>query len=68
MAKKCESKFRRDRREAVFLFEQMSASLIGRFGSSAFRRSTNAVLMSLTDSRFSSESALKQTPVDGKLH
>src|SRR6516164_10035234 len=35
----------------------MSASLIGRFGSSAFRRSTNAVLMSLTGSRFSSESA-----------
>ena len=35
----------------------MSASLIGRFGSSAFRRSTNAVLMSLTGARFSSESA-----------
>jgi len=35
----------------------MSVSLIGRFGSSAFRRSTNAVLMSLTGARFSSESA-----------
>jgi hypothetical protein len=36
----------------------MSASLIGRFGSSAFRLSTVAVSMSLTGSRFSSESAL----------
>ena len=35
----------------------MSASLIGRFGSSAFRRSTSTVSMSLTGSRFSSESA-----------
>jgi hypothetical protein len=32
----------------------MSASLIGRFGSSAFRLSTTAVSMSLTGSRFSS--------------
>jgi len=35
----------------------MSASLIGRFGSSAFRLSTATVSMSLTGSRFSSESA-----------
>ena len=35
----------------------MSASLIGRFGSSAFRLSTTAVSMSPTGSRFSSESA-----------
>src|SRR6266850_4460509 len=35
----------------------MSASLIGRLGSSAFRLSTTAVSMSLTGSRFSSESA-----------
>ena len=35
----------------------MSASLIGRLGSSAFWLSTAAVLMSLTGSRFSSESA-----------
>src|ERR1035437_3421768 len=33
------------------------ASLIGRLGSSAFRLSTSAVSMSLTGSRFSSESA-----------
>jgi hypothetical protein len=36
----------------------MSASLIGRLGSSAFRLSTTAVSMSLTGSCFSSESAL----------
>src|ERR1700688_1543170 len=36
----------------------MSASLIGRLGSSTFRLSTTAVSMSLTGSRFSSESAL----------
>ena len=35
----------------------MSASLIGRLGSSAFRLSTTAVSMSLTGSCFSSESA-----------
>ena len=35
----------------------MSASLIGRLGSSAFRLSTTAVSMSLAGSRFSSESA-----------
>src|SRR6185369_9745460 len=35
----------------------MSASLIGRLGSSAFRPSAAAVSMSLTGSRFSSESA-----------
>jgi hypothetical protein len=35
----------------------MSASLIGRLGSSAFRPSTTAVSMSLTGSCFSSESA-----------
>ena len=35
----------------------MSASLIGRLGSSVFRLSTTAVSMSLTGSRFSSESA-----------
>src|SRR6478752_7494353 len=35
----------------------MSASLIGRLGSSALRLSTTAVSMSLTGSRFSSESA-----------
>ena len=37
----------------------MSASLIGRSGSSAFRLSTIAVSMSLTGSRFSSDSALR---------
>ena len=37
----------------------MSASLIGRFGSSTFRPSTTGVLMSLAGSRFSSESALR---------
>src|SRR5580704_3921106 len=35
----------------------MSASLIGRSGSSTFRLSTAAVLMSLAGSRFSSDSA-----------
>ena len=35
----------------------MSASLIGRLGSSAFRVPTTAVSISLTGSRFSSESA-----------
>src|SRR5512136_530650 len=35
----------------------MFASLIGRSGSSVFRLSTTTVLMSLTGSRFSSESA-----------
>ena len=35
----------------------LSASLIGRLGSSTFRLSTAAMLMSLTGSRFSSESA-----------
>ena len=35
----------------------MSASLIGRLGSSTFRLSTTAMSMSLTGSRFSSESA-----------
>src|ERR1022692_467614 len=35
----------------------MSASLIGRLGSSTFRLSTAAMSMSLTGSRFSSESA-----------
>ena len=35
----------------------MSASLIGRLGSSTFRLSTIAVSMSLAGSRFSSESA-----------
>jgi hypothetical protein len=35
----------------------MSASLIGRLGSSAFRLSTNTVSMSLAGSCFSSESA-----------
>jgi len=38
-------------------FHSMSASLIGRLGSSAFRLSTTAVSMSLTGSRLSSESA-----------
>ena len=37
--------------------QNMSASLIGRSGSSAFRLSAAAVSMSLTGSRFSSESA-----------
>jgi len=36
---------------------RMSASLIGRSGSSAFRLSTTTVSMSLTGSRFSSDSA-----------
>ena len=36
----------------------MVASLIGRLGSSTFRLSTTAVSMSLTGSRFSTESAL----------
>ena len=38
--------------------EQMSASLIGRLGSSAFRLSTTAVSMSLAGSCFSPDSAL----------
>jgi hypothetical protein len=37
--------------------QSLSASLIGRLGSSTFRPSTAAMLMSLTGSRFSSESA-----------
>ena len=37
--------------------EPMSASLIGRLGSSTFRLSTTTVSMSLAGSRFSSESA-----------
>ena len=37
--------------------DPMSASLIGRLGSSAFRLSTSAVSTSLAGSRFSSESA-----------
>ena len=37
--------------------QNLVASLIGRLGSSAFRLSTSAVSMSLTGSRFSSESA-----------
>src|SRR3974390_784555 len=36
-----------------------SPSLIGRLGSSTFRLSTSAVSMSLTGSRFSSDSALR---------
>ena len=40
-------------------FFVMSASLIGRFGSSAFRLSTTPVSMSLAGSRFSPESALR---------
>ena len=39
------------------LSQPMSASLIGRWGSSAFRLSTTPASMSLTGSRFSSESA-----------
>ena len=39
-------------------FGRMSASLIGRLGSSTFRLSSTPVLMSLTGSRFSSDSAL----------
>jgi hypothetical protein len=42
--------------------EPMSPSLIGRLGSSTFRLSTTAVSMSLTGSRFSSESAPKALP------
>jgi hypothetical protein len=45
----------------------MSASLIGRLRSSTFRLSTTAVLMSLTGSRFSSESAPGPEWVDGLL-
>jgi hypothetical protein len=40
-----------------FLPRSMSASLIGRLGSSAFRLPIDTVSMSLTGSRFSSESA-----------
>jgi hypothetical protein len=40
----------------------MSASLIGRLGSSAFRLSTGTVSMSLTGSCFSSESAPRALP------
>src|SRR5450759_2568145 len=43
-------------RRASFSFELMSASLIGHLRSSTFRLSTTAVSMSLTGSRFSSES------------
>jgi len=39
------------------VLQRMSASLIGRLGSSAFRLSTSAVSTSLAGSRFSSESA-----------
>src|SRR5665647_2686986 len=42
-----------------FTISPMSASLIGRLGSSTFRLSTTAVSMSLTGSRFSSDSALR---------
>ena len=41
----------------MFADRLMSASLIGRLGSSTFRLSTATVSMSLTGSRFSSESA-----------
>ena len=44
----------------------MSASLIGRLRSSAFRLSTTAVSMSLTGSCFSSESAPRPYPT-GRL-
>ena len=40
-----------------YYVREETASLIGRLGSSAFRLSTTAVSMSLTGSRFSSESA-----------
>ena len=43
----------------------MSASLIGRFGSSTFRPSTTGVLMSLAGSRFSSETASASVAVTG---
>ncbi len=46
-----------DGRTALSLGWPMSASLIGRLGSSTFRLSTAAVSMSLTGSCFSSESA-----------
>jgi hypothetical protein len=39
------------------LHQAMSASLIGRLGSSAFRLSTSTVLVSLAGSCFSTESA-----------
>ena len=42
---------------SVGMSRSMSASLIGRLGSSTFRLSTTAVLMSLAGSRFSSELA-----------
>src|SRR5216684_2619906 len=42
---------------AAMLLSPMSASLIGRLGSSAFRLSTTTVSMSLAGSCFSSESA-----------
>ena len=51
----------------------MSASLIGRFGSSAFRLSTSTVSMSLAGSCFSSDSAqhraeeLAFSPIDCDL-
>ena len=43
----------------------MSASLIGRSGSSAFRLSTTTVSMSLTGSRFSSESDQALLGIEG---
>ena len=45
------------RKQTCAAQQPMSASLIGRYGSSAFRLSTPAVSMSLTGSCFSSESA-----------
>jgi hypothetical protein len=48
---------RSDRIEMLFAAVHESASLIGRLGSSTFRLSTTAMSMSLTGSRFSSDSA-----------
>ena len=56
VARPCPSWGIRDRVEPA-ASPAMSASLIGRLGSSTFRLSTTAVSMSLTGSRFSSESA-----------
>src|SRR6476659_10727996 len=54
----CHPQLYRQRRSSLFLVRRAtSASLIGRLRSSVFRLSTAAVSMSLTGSRFSSESA-----------
>jgi hypothetical protein len=53
------SQLRRETVRCGISIQSMSASLIGRLGSSTFRLPTTPVSMSLTGSRFSSDSALR---------